>query len=97
MHFSSLKVKHDVDKAISILQKALENDPESSRLYLQLISMEMERSPMNETAIIETLDQCIARDMEADQKILFAQRKVEFLEDFGADILRYVSQITVTV
>ncbi|KAJ1528804.1 hypothetical protein ONE63_007183 [Megalurothrips usitatus] len=80
------KVQDDIDKAISILRQALETDKESSRLYLQLINMEMERSPMNEATIIEILDECISRDLEPEQKILFAQRKLEFLEDFGSDI-----------
>lgn len=81
------KVENDVEKAISILKKALEAEKDSTRLYLQLVSMEMERVPMNETAIIEILDECISRDIDADQKIAFAQRKLEFLEDFGSDIL----------
>lgn len=50
--------------------------------------MEMERTPMNETAIIDILDQAIARDGDPEQKIMFAQRKLEFLEDFGNDIMR---------
>lgn len=43
---------------------------------------------MDEASIVEILDQCLARDIDAEQKIMFAQRKVEFLEDFGTDIMR---------
>lgn len=81
------KVENNIDKAIATLKKALEAEPDSTRLSLQLVSMEMERSPMDETAIIDILDQAIARDGDPEQKIMFAQRKLEFLEDFGNDIV----------
>lgn len=81
------KVKGDVEKAISILNKAVEKDKDNPRLYLQLIDMGLQQNPLNEDDIISIIDQFLTRDTEPEQKVLFAQRKVEFLEDFGNDIL----------
>jgi len=36
-------------------------------------------------------------DIEADQKVLFAQRKVEFLEDFGSTANGAAMAITIEV
>jgi hypothetical protein len=53
--------------------------------------MGLQQNPLNEDNIISIIDQFLSRDTEPEQKVLFAQRKVEFLEDFGNDILRYVT------
>jgi len=82
------KVKNDIDKAMAVLRKALEKDKDCARLYLQLVSMEMEKQPMDEAAVVAVLDEYLARENEPEQKLLFAQRKVEFLEDFGSQISR---------
>jgi hypothetical protein len=63
---------------------------ENPRLYLQLIDMGLQQNPLNEDNIISIIDQFLCRDTDPEQKVLFAQRKVEFLEDFGSDILRYL-------
>ncbi|XP_021920001.1 pre-mRNA-processing factor 39 isoform X3 [Zootermopsis nevadensis] len=81
------KVKGDVEKAISILNKAVEKDKDNPRLYLQLIDMGLQQNPLNEDDIVSIIDQFLSRDTDPEQKVLFAQRKVEFLEDFGSDIL----------
>jgi hypothetical protein len=52
--------------------------------------MGLQQNPLNEDSIISIIDQFLSRDTDPEQKVLFAQRKVEFLEDFGNDILRYV-------
>jgi hypothetical protein len=53
--------------------------------------MGLQQNPLNEDDIISIIDQFLSRDTEPEQKVLFAQRKVEFLEDFGNDILRCVT------
>lgn len=63
---------------------------DNPRLYLQLIDMGLQQNPLDEDSIISIIDQFLSRDTDPEQKVLFAQRKVEFLEDFGNDILRYV-------
>ncbi|KAK7789474.1 hypothetical protein R5R35_012343 [Gryllus longicercus] len=81
------KIKGDVEKAILVLNKAVEKDRENPRLYLQLIDMGLQRSPLNESEILCIIDQFLNRDADPEQKVLFAQRKVEFMEDFGSDVL----------
>ncbi|XP_023721821.1 pre-mRNA-processing factor 39 isoform X3 [Cryptotermes secundus] len=81
------KVKGDIEKAVSILNKAVEKDKDNPRLYLQLIDMGLQVNPLDENNIIFIIDQFLSRDTDPEQKVLFAQRKVEFLEDFGSDIL----------
>lgn len=40
----------------------------------------------NEANIIACFDRALSSAMSLDSRITFAQRKVEFLEDFGSDI-----------
>nr|CAD7203925.1 unnamed protein product [Timema douglasi] len=49
--------------------------------------MGLQRVPLDETEIISIIDKFLIGDADPEQKLLFAQRKVEFLEDFGSDIL----------
>jgi pre-mRNA-processing factor 39 len=53
--------------------------------------MGLQQNPLNEDDIVSIIDQFLSRDTDPEQKVLFAQRKVEFLEDFGSDILRYIN------
>ncbi|XP_015440277.1 PREDICTED: pre-mRNA-processing factor 39 isoform X1 [Dufourea novaeangliae] len=81
------KVKNDVDKAIKVLLKATEKDKDNPRLYLQLIDLGMQRTPVDTQEIVGYMDMFIEREhADLEQRVLFAQRKVEFLEDFSPDI-----------
>ncbi|CAK9813254.1 Pre-mRNA-processing factor 39 [Anthophora quadrimaculata] len=81
------KVKDDVDKAIKVLLKATEKDKDNPRLYLQLIDLGMQRTPVDTQEIVGYMDMFIEREhADLEQRVLFAQRKVEFLEDFSPDI-----------
>ncbi|KYM79991.1 Pre-mRNA-processing factor 39 [Atta colombica] len=81
------KVKDDVDKAIKVLMKATEKDKDNPRLYLQLIDLAMQRTPVDTQEIVGYMDMFIEREhADLEQRVLFAQRKVEFLEDFSPDI-----------
>jgi pre-mRNA-processing factor 39 len=53
--------------------------------------MGLQKNPLNEDEIVSIIDQFLSRDTDPEQKVLFAQRKVEFLEDFGSDIIRYIN------
>lgn len=72
-----------MDKALEILKAGIERDPSNSRLSLQLIDFYMQRSELNFKEIVGVIDAFLDRDPEIDQRVLFAQRKLEFLEDFG--------------
>ncbi|XP_012255089.1 pre-mRNA-processing factor 39 [Athalia rosae] len=81
------KVKNDIDKAVKVLLKATEKDKDNPRLYLQLIDLGLQRSPVNTLEVIGYMDMFIEREhADLEQRVLFAQRKVEFLEDFSPDI-----------
>ncbi|XP_022920714.1 pre-mRNA-processing factor 39 [Onthophagus taurus] len=85
----ALKILNNLDKAFEVINMALSKDPNNSRLYLQLIDLTMHKNTSGlETEILGYLDTFLEKEsVEIDQKVLFAQRKLEFLEDFGSDIL----------
>jgi len=66
----------------------LKNVQKSSRLLLQIIDIKMSDNPMDTNAIVKFIDSILNLDyIEVEQQIIFAQRKVEYLEEFGKDIL----------
>lgn len=81
------KIKHDYEKAQEILKSSLEKDPTNTRLALQYIDLSLQRQEIDEKEIVGILDKYIQQDnLDTEQKLLFAQRKVEFLEDFGSSV-----------
>ncbi|XP_055630976.1 pre-mRNA-processing factor 39 isoform X2 [Toxorhynchites rutilus septentrionalis] len=79
------KIKKDLSQAYAVLKSFLEKDPLNTRVALQLIDLSLQRETVNEKEVLDIMDQFMAREgLEPDQKVLFAQRKVEFLEDFGS-------------
>ncbi|XP_008195405.1 pre-mRNA-processing factor 39 isoform X2 [Tribolium castaneum] len=82
-----LKVLKNTEKALEILRSAITKDPNNPRLYLQLIDLTLQQDDVAENVIVELIDSFLEKETaDADQKVLFAQRKLEYLEDFGADI-----------
>ncbi|XP_055949465.1 pre-mRNA-processing factor 39-like isoform X1 [Argiope bruennichi] len=79
------KVRRDFVKANEILTNALKNDPSNPYILLQLIDVGFQQDPMDQSAILEAFDMALSSDMNNDQKLLFSQRKLEFLEDFSSD------------
>ncbi|KAH8312109.1 hypothetical protein KR044_009437, partial [Drosophila immigrans] len=79
------KICNDLEAGLAALQQALERDPANTRVALQMIDLCLQRPQVNESEVVQIMDKFMARaDIEPDQKVLFAQRKVEFLEDFGS-------------
>ncbi|EDW81510.1 uncharacterized protein Dwil_GK12105 [Drosophila willistoni] len=79
------KICHDLDAGLAVLQQAIDRDPANTRVALQMIDLCLQRAEVDEKEIVQIMDKFMNRpDIEADQKVLFAQRKVEFLEDFGS-------------
>ncbi|XP_017055283.1 pre-mRNA-processing factor 39 [Drosophila ficusphila] len=79
------KICNDLDAGVAALQQALERDPANTRVALQMIDLCLQRPKVDEQEVVLIMDKFMARaDIEPDQKVLFAQRKVEFLEDFGS-------------
>lgn len=59
----------------------------NSKLYLNLLEMECSGDvTQNQAEVLVCFDRAIRSPMPLDTLVLFAQRKVEFLEDFGTDI-----------
>lgn len=86
----NLKLLADLDKAIEIIAGAIPKDPNNPRLVLQLIDLSLQRDGVNEPEIVAHLDTYLSKDnIDLEQKVLFSQRKLEFLEDFGSDILTF--------
>lgn len=81
------RILKDVAKAQEALKTAITKDPNNPRLYLQLIDLTLQKDDVTEKEIIEIIDSFLEKEStEIDQKTLFAQRKLEYLEDFGSDI-----------
>ncbi|XP_055379588.1 pre-mRNA-processing factor 39 [Condylostylus longicornis] len=79
------KILKNIDKGIQILRDTLANDSSNTRIALQMIDIALQRETVDEKEIVEIMDKFTSRDnIDPDQKVLFAQRKVEFLEDFGS-------------
>ncbi|XP_053693415.1 pre-mRNA-processing factor 39 isoform X2 [Sabethes cyaneus] len=79
------KIKKDLNGAHEVLRNYLEKDSSNTRVALQLIDLCLQRENVDEKEVLDIMDQFMSRDgIEPDQKVLFAQRKVEFLEDFGS-------------
>lgn len=82
-----LKICKNVEKAFEVLNKAIEKDSTNPRLYLQLIDLTLQQEGISEPKVLDYIDQFLNKEgAEIEQKVLFAQRKLEFLEDFGSDI-----------
>lgn len=87
--FARFLCKHnkDFDGAMKVLKDALTKDPMNTRIALQVIDLALQRDPIDEKEILEVLDTFMTQEsLDPDQKLLFAQRKVEFLEDFGSSV-----------
>lgn len=78
------KICHDLEAGLKVLRQALERDNANTRVALQMIDLALQRITVDEDEVVLIMDKFMAREnIEPEQKVLFAQRKVEFLEDFG--------------
>lgn len=57
---------------------------------MAIIDLAMHRNPMDVDRIISSFDQALSSDLSNEQKVTFAHRKIEFLEDYGSDVARYL-------
>jgi pre-mRNA-processing factor 39 len=81
------KIMKNFETAMELLKGALAKDPMNTRIALQVIDLALQREEIDETEILSVLDSFMTQEsLDPDQKLLFAQRKVEFLEDFGSSV-----------
>ena len=60
------------------------------KLHLQLIDLECQQSDVKEVDLLAMFDQAInSSALSIEHRNAFSRRKLEFLEDFGADVSRY--------
>lgn len=76
----------DFPKAKAIIEKALEADDKNPKLYLQILDIMLHENPLNVEAVTALFDTALEKLSNSKHQMLFSQRKVEFLEDFGLDI-----------
>ncbi|XP_067877610.1 pre-mRNA-processing factor 39-like [Heterodontus francisci] len=82
-----LKVQKSLVKARKVLLEAIERDKENPKLYLNLLELEFSGDiRINEGNILGCFDQVLSSSLPLETKIVFSQRRVEFLEDFGCNI-----------
>ncbi|XP_015282140.1 PREDICTED: pre-mRNA-processing factor 39 [Gekko japonicus] len=81
------KIQKSLLKARKVLLEAIDRDRDNPKLYLNLLEMEYNGDlKQNEENIIVCFDKAIGGTLPIKMRILFSQRKVEFLEDFGLDV-----------
>nr|XP_023019720.1 pre-mRNA-processing factor 39-like isoform X1 [Leptinotarsa decemlineata] len=81
------RVIKDITKAQEVLKSAITKDPNNPRLYLQLIDLALQKENVSQSEVLEVIDSFLDKDStDIEQKVLFAQRKLEFVEDFGCDV-----------
>ncbi|KAM9339446.1 pre-mRNA-processing factor 39 isoform 2-T2 [Symphorus nematophorus] len=82
-----MKVQKSLSKARKVLLDAIEKDQTCPKLYLNLLELEYSGDvTQNEAEILACFDRALTSPMPLESRLLFCQRKVEFLEDFGSDI-----------
>ncbi|CAL8394432.1 unnamed protein product [Arctogadus glacialis] len=87
-----MKVQKSLSKARKVLLEAIEKDETSPRLYLNLLELEYSGDVQeNEGEILACFDKALNSSLPLESRLLFSQRKVEFLEDFGSDIIVLVA------
>lgn len=79
-----------IDKAIEVITEIINKDKDNmqdnARLLLQLIELKMSVKPLNEKSVIQIFDEILSMSsVNLEQKILFSQRKLEFIEDYTCD------------
>uniref|UniRef100_A0A8C3A622 PRP39 pre-mRNA processing factor 39 homolog (yeast) n=1 Tax=Cyclopterus lumpus TaxID=8103 RepID=A0A8C3A622_CYCLU len=82
-----IKVQRSLSKARKVLLDAIEKDQTCPKLFLNLLELEYSGDVIqNEAEILACFDRALKSQMPLESRLLFCQRKVEFLEDFGSDI-----------
>lgn len=84
------KCASKIDKAIEVITEIINKDKDNmqdnARLLLQLVELKMSVKPLNEKSVIQIFDDILSMtSVNLEQKILFSQRKLEFIEDYTCD------------
>ncbi|KAK2154584.1 hypothetical protein LSH36_264g01031 [Paralvinella palmiformis] len=80
------KVLHNVEAARETLELAINKDEVNEKLYLQLLDLEYQQKDMDEMRINALFENAVSK-LEPDHKVAFSRRRMEFMEDFGCNVL----------
>ncbi|KAM6100893.1 LOW QUALITY PROTEIN: pre-mRNA-processing factor 39-like [Pterocles gutturalis] len=81
------KVQKNLGKARRVLVEALEKEPDNARLHANLLEMEFGADVrQNEGNTMRCFERALRSPLPDEAKVVFSQRRVEFLEDFGSSI-----------
>lgn len=73
-------------RAGQVMTSAVESDPNNPKLYLQQLDLLINTAPMDVAAVTKVFNQALEQEFPDKHKLLFSQRKLEFLGDFGSDV-----------
>lgn len=84
-----LKLRHDRKSAEKVLKNALSRDKDNLQLYMGLVDVAFSSSRFHEHEVVDAFDYAIySKHLPIDQRFLFSQRKLDFLEELGNDATR---------
>lgn len=80
------KVRDNRPKALDVLREALQHDTTNRRLYMQMVDIGFQSRPVDVALVQEALQMALAAPFDTKDKLTFAHRRLEFLEEFTDDI-----------
>ncbi|KAF4091226.1 hypothetical protein AMELA_G00034500 [Ameiurus melas] len=86
------KLGKNPSRARAVLQEAIEISPDNSKLYLNLLDLELSGDlRLNGGGVQQCVSKALAAPLSSDLKILFSQRGLQFAEDFGTTVQSVLS------
>ncbi|KAF5896030.1 pre-mRNA-processing factor 39-like isoform X2 [Clarias magur] len=86
------KLAKNLSRARTVLQEAIEISPDNSKLYLNLLDLELSSDlRLNGSGVQQCVSKALAAPLSSDSKILFSQRGLQFAEDFGTTVQSLLS------
>ncbi|XP_047658217.1 pre-mRNA-processing factor 39 isoform X2 [Tachysurus fulvidraco] len=86
------KISKNASRARAVLQEAIEISPDNSKLYMNLLDLELSGDlRVNGGGVQQCVSKALAAPLSSDSKILFSQRGLQFAEDFGTTVQSVLS------
>lgn len=79
---------NDHSAALEVLNEALVRDPKNPKLHLQMLDIHLHQWPVHQANVVGVFDNALSKETSLPPKhrLLFLQRKLDYLEDFGDSI-----------
>lgn len=65
-----------------------QDDSTKPKVVMALVNLALDRQPVDVDLVISAFDRALQSNIAEEQKVTFAHRKIEFLEEYGKEILR---------